>query len=407
MNNQQPSCAGKTWLLVIRKRVRTLAVFGFAFCTLASLGCRQPVANPQASRPLFDFSRSRLFGGGSATRPTASIGGGSIGLGNGSFGGGGFQAPNIGLGQIVGGVQQQQSYIGNQQVPNAAFQQQYASVSNEVQRLNQRLGAYDSDNQLLNTEVAALQQKLQLANQYSQTLKDQLADSSSRIQMTEMEKQAALQQMASMQLRFEQSARMAQARPSQSSSNQGFSNSSSQFGNSNDSQNRFAGYTGGSAPATLAGGATIRANNSLMQKLSQIRIPGGQARMDGDVIRIEFPSDRMFVPGTYQIQPAQLPVLQNIGSTIRQSFPKQIVGIEAHWDGTPLSPPTATDHQLTATQSLAVFENLVRLGLPKAQMFTMAMASNRPRHPQGSVGGVNPNRRIELVIYPETYDGSY
>lgn len=256
--------------------------------------------------------------------------------------------------------------------------QQFASLSNDVQRLNQRLGAYDSDNQLLNTEIASLKQKLQLANQFNQTLKEQLADTSGRFQQSEMARQAATQQLAA-----------------------------SQQNQANQTQNRLAGFGGSSAPTQFAGGATIRANNSLMRQLSNIQIPGGQARMDGDVVRIEFPSDRMFVPGTYQIQPAQLPVMQNIVSTILQNFPKQIIGIEAHWDNTPLNPSSTTHHQLTATQSLAVFDNLVRLGLPKTQMFTMAMASNRPRHPQGTVGGVNPNRRIELVIYPETFDGSY
>ena len=156
--------------------------------------------------------------------------------------------------------------------------------------------------------------------------------------------------------------------------------------------------------SSSSGSATIRANNGLMQKLNSINIPGGDARMDGDIIRIEFPTDRLFTSGSYRIQTSQLPVLQNIASTIRESFPRQIVGIEAHWDGTPLNPPGTTDHQLTATQSLAVFDELVRLGLPARQLFTMAMASNRPRHQQRQVAGVSPNRRIELVIYPESYD---
>ena len=143
-----------------------------------------------------------------------------------------------------------------------------------------------------------------------------------------------------------------------------------------------------------------------MGSLNNINIQGGQARMDGDVIRIEFPSDTMFVPGTYQIQPAQAPVLQSLVRTIRQDFPRQIIGIEAHWDGTPLNPPGTTDHQLTATQALAVFNNLLRLGLPSDQIFTMAMGSNRPRHPRSNQNGISPNRRIEIVVYPERYDGS-
>ena len=361
---------------------------------ILSSGCRQPVTNTQSARTsLFNFSRPRLFGGGNTG---AGLNAQPV---NPQFAN---NSQNFGNLQYAG-ARPQQSYIGNQPVapaPNiGAYQQQYAQISGEVQRLNQRIGAYDSDNQLLNTEVAALQQKLQLANQYNQTLKDQLGDTSNRIQLSEMEKQAALQQLASAQMQYEQLNRIAQNNP-----NAGFTNQPQNSGTQ--SQNRLASFSGNTAP-TQFGGATIRANNSLMQRLSQIQIPGGQARMDGDVIRIEFPSDRVFVPGTYQIQPAQLPVLQNIAGTIRNSFAKNIVGIEAHWDGTPLNPSTTTHHQLTATQSLAVFDNLVRLGLPKNQLFTMAMASNRPRHPQGTVGGVSPNRRIELVIYPETYDGSF
>lgn len=318
---------------VRRKKVRFYVVFviGIATPLLTALGCRQPVGNSQASS-------SGMFGGNSL---------------------------------FANNNPQQQSYVGNQPVGGgmgAQNSQQFASLANDVQVLNQRLGAFDSDNQLLNTEIASLQQKLQLANQYNHTLKTQLADTSGRIQQTELARQAAVQQLASV-------------------------------------QNNLASRT----PAQLAGynsGATIRANNSLMRQLSNIQIPGGQARMDGDVVRIEFSSDRMFVPGTYQIQPAQLPVMQNVVSVIAQNFPKQIVGIEAHWDNTPLNPATTTHQQLTATQALAVFDNLVRLGLPKTQMFTMAMASNRPRHPQGINGGISPNRRIELVIYPETYDGS-
>jgi len=268
-----------------------------------------------------------------------------------------------------------------------------AEGASRVQDLNQRLGAYDKDNQLLNTEVAALEQKLQLANQYNQTLKEQLAGVSSQVQQTFAERQAAAQQIAMLQSQLQQATqalRTAQQRAA--------------------SSGQLVGHRGG-VPSQLAGNggggrATLRANNSLLQKLSAIQIPGGEARMDGDVIRIEFPSDRMFVPGTYQIQPAQMPLLQNIVGTIKESFPRQIIGVEAHWDNTPLTPPGTTAHQLTATQALAVLDQLVRIGLPRNQVFSMAMASNRPRYPQGMRGGISPNRRIEIVIYPETYDGS-
>ena len=276
---------------------------------------------------------------------------------------------------------QAQAFQANQ------LQQQY---SDELAGYNKRLSAYDADNQLLNTEVAALQQKLQLANQYSQTLRDQLADTSQRVQQSDFQRKSALEQLASAQQQIQTvGARAANAEQAREQS-----------------QAQLIGYRDrdNSSPTRLAG-ATLRANNSLLEHFASIQIPGGEARMDGDVIRIEIPSDNLFVPGTYQIQPARQPMLQNLAATIRQRFPQQIVGVEAHWDNTPLTPSTTTDHQLTATQALAMFDFFVRIGLPRNQLFTMAMASNRPRHRPGLVNGVSPNRRIEFVIYPETYDG--
>ena len=412
---------GQQYILVKTQTKFLVCVLAVMILVLPNIGCRQPASNSQSAlSSIFDLNRSRLFNGNSSfgspfannsSQQATSIASRIFGGGNsnsGGFGGTGFG--NVGgFGNVAGGafgsnVNNAGGFGGAAgQIQN---QQNFASIANEVQNLNQRLGAYDSDNQLLNTEVAALKQKLQLANQYNQTLKQQLADNSGRIQQSELEKQSAFQQLASAQMQMEQfrSAQNENANQFNNRTEAANSNGATRFGTNG--QGQLAGFGGGGVPSTF-GGATIRANNSLMNRLSSIRIPGGQARMDGDVIRVEFPSDRMFVPGSYQIQPAQLPLLQNIARTIRQSFPKQIIGIEAHWDNTPLNPPSATDHQLTATQSLAVFENLVKLGLPKNQLFTMAMASNRPRHPQGVVNGVSPNRRIELVIYPETYDGSF
>ena len=345
-------------------------VIGAVLVTVSSMsiGCRQPAANG-------------LFGVNQSPRPTLF-----------NFGNNGA-TQNQG-GGLFGGLAGNQAGAGNQgtigiQTTSQEQYQQYSAMAEQLRIANQRLAAYDSDNQQLNTELAASNQKIQLANQYSQTLKDQLGDTADQIRLAQNERQSALQQLASMRLQLQQANQNQQRLAQQSNQGPGQLASFSNASGSN---------------ARLAGGATIRANNSLMNSLSRIQIPGGEARMDGDVIRIEFPSDQVFVPGTYRIQPSRQPMLRNLVGTIEQTFPNQIVGIEAHWDGTPLSPAGTSDHQLTATQSLAMFDQLVGSGLPRRQMFTMAMASNRPRHPAGTVGGVNPNRRIEIVIYPETWN---
>ena len=258
-------------------------------------------------------------------------------------------------------------------------------------RLNERLGAFDNDNQLLNTEVAGLQQKLDLANQYNSQLKEQLAGTTNQVSQLFAERESAAQQVASLRMQLEQV-------------NQNLMMAQQQVEASRSASAGQLASNRGAVPGQLAGGATLSANNSLLNKVSNIRLPGAQARMDGDVIRIEFPSDVTFVPGTYQIQPNQIPLLQNISGLIQREFPGHIIGVEAHWDGTPLQAAGITDHQLTATQALAVFNDLIRLGLPKKQLFTMAMGSNRPRHAELQENGISPNRRIEIVIYPETFD---
>jgi flagellar motor protein MotB len=399
------------------------ATLALLIAAVGLTGCQQTSPTARNHNSLFDFSqRPRFFGENAVQNPLPQVarnnGSGQIpnplaGLGGTDYSN---RTPvNRPFGYIFGRGNDQASATPTPAngIPTNSPQQyqQFSQMANQVNALNQRASAFDSDNQLLNTEVAGLKQKLELANQYNQTLKEQLADTSGRIQQSEIERNKALAQAEEIKQLAQQQARQFQQQQ-QPNINQGqFAQVASQpwqrQGDSQRQNDRFASSDSfnGQGRDQFAS-ATIRANNSLMRRLNDIDIPGGEARMDGDVIRIEFPSDRMFVSGSYQIAPSQRPVLSDIVSTVRRSFPRQIIGVEAHWDNTPLNPPGTTDHQLTATQSLAVFEELIRLGLPERQMFTMAMASNRPRHPAGSFGGVSPNRRIELVIYPESYDGS-
>lgn len=336
-------------------------------------GCQQPVSS-QARRPLIGW-------------------GSGWGNGQSSWFNRGQQQTAQNRNSFWGQNRVAQNDRGNVQIQTNSPEeyQRYSQMAQELNNLNQRVGSFDSDNQQLNIQVAGLKQKLQVANDYNNQLKQQLTDNSSQMQQFQLERQSIEQQLANAQLSLSQNQQqLAQANQARTEMQGRFEYASS----------------GGENPSRLLGGATLRANNSLMQKISQIQIPGGQARMDGDVIRIEFPSDRLFALGSYQVHSSQMPTLQSLVSTIRQHFPQQIIGVEAHWDGSQLNPATITHHQLTATQALSIFDTMKQLGLPDRQIFTMGMGSNRPRHPQGVSGGISPNRRIEVVIYPESYSGA-
>jgi flagellar motor protein MotB len=332
---------------------------------VSSMGCQPQAAGQRTS--LFDMTKPpRLFNGSGDSIFAQNSTGPSI------FSA--FRNPNA-TGQNPNGTG---NWFGNwnpnAQNPGELAQQNqwFQGLSEQVKSLNQRLGQFDSDNQQMLTEIAGLKQRLQAAGDYNYQLKQQLADSIGQLQLLQNDKRNLEQQLANWQMR-------------------GNASASPVSGNN-------------AVPAQPIGTAVLRANNSLLQKLPQLQIEGASARMDGDVIRVEMPTDRLFAANSFQLNPQTTVVLQQLAAAVQREFPRQIIGIEAHWDGTPLSPGN-TAHQVTSTQALAVFDFLQRLGLTEKQLFTMAMGNNRPYHPPGVINGISPNRRIEIVVYPETFDG--
>lgn len=155
------------------------------------------------------------------------------------------------------------------------------------------------------------------------------------------------------------------------------------------------------------GGAVITANSSLRQSLGVVDIPGLAVRLDGEVVRIELPSDQLFVGGGSQLQPTAYLMLDPVATAIQRQYPRQRIGVEAHTDGGgAFGVSGSAAHQLTATQSAAIIEQLTtRNRLPPQQLFAAAHGANHPRAAAGGVDDRMKNRRIEIVVYPETFDG--
>ena len=64
-----------------------------------------------------------------------------------------------------------------------------------------------------------------------------------------------------------------------------------------------------------------------------------------------------------------------------------------------------SQHQLTVAQATAVFEQLAtRYHFNPQQLFVLGHGSNHPRVSNATSAGQAKNRRVELVIYPETVD---
>ena len=67
------------------------------------------------------------------------------------------------------------------------------------------------------------------------------------------------------------------------------------------------------------------------------------------------------------------------------------------------SPQYPTDQHLSVAQAMAVYDALIAHGgMPAKQLFVVGHGGSHPVVSNGTDAGRARNRRIELVIYPET-----
>jgi len=234
-----------------------------------------------------------------------------------------------------------------------------AAALGQLQEMNSRLAKTDADNRELHAQIAQLQQQLNLSNEEKRLLRQQMADTAGQLRNVQMAK--------------------------------------------NEVDNRLNVMR---TSTQTRSGATVRANNSLADRINAIKTTGVEVRQDGDVVRIDLPTDRLFVQGTYQLQQNGTALLDQVATEIRRNYPRQMIGIEGHTDNVPIAGTVTTHHQIAATQSMTILDYLSRSGyLPERQMFAMAVGSNQPRFSNGDPAGRARNRRIEIVIYPEVFEG--
>ena len=150
--------------------------------------------------------------------------------------------------------------------------------------------------------------------------------------------------------------------------------------------------------------ASIRANNSLLQNLTIGEMPGIDVRQDGDVIRVEIPEEQLFLPGSPYLKKGAESLLHTIAAELHRAYPDNFIGIEGHTDNSP--PRTQqypSSHHLAVGRALAVFAALVsNRSMPPNQVFVIGHGSNHPIVSNATPAGQARNRRVELVVYPET-----
>jgi chemotaxis protein MotB len=269
-----------------------------------------------------------------------------------------------------GGCTHNQSLAQQQQ---AVLQQQYTAQLEDLQR---RTGQLDSNNNDLHSQIAQSRQQTQLLRDQVGLLQQQLSDSATQLREAQIAQQEAEQQM---QLAKQQATQTTKAAEQQIATFQASMKSKT--------------------------GARITANNSATSKLTAVDIPGVESRVDGDLIRLTIPVDQLFVRGSAQLQTAAYGTLDQAAEAISKHYGRNIVVIEGHTDNVSLPGSRFTSlHGIATAQATAVFEQLTtRNRLPSGQLRIMGQGPTHPLVSNGSVAGQAQNRRIELVVYPETF----
>src|SRR3954468_1364408 len=141
----------------------------------------------------------------------------------------------------------------NNMLPQASLNN--SAIASQVQDLNRRVSQLDLNNADLHRQLAQAEQSRQASQEQVTLLQRQLGEMTTRLKETQIAKAEVDKQVTAIQ-----------------------------------------------ASTRARGGATITANNSVRQSLATVAIPGLDIRQDGEVIRIEVPSDKLFVPGTANLQ---------------------------------------------------------------------------------------------------------
>ncbi len=227
-----------------------------------------------------------------------------------------------------------------------------------IAELNRRVQLLDDNNRQLHTRVAQSEQQAQVYRDELDLTRQQLADVTRQYEATSLAARNAESQVRGMQ-----------------------------------------------ASTQMRGNATIGPNTNLSRLAGQLNLGGIPVLQEGNAVRILVPADQLFQPGTAQLLPQSSLALDPIASQLRSIFPRHRIGIEGFTDNAPIyGGAVANSHQLAAAQASAVLDVLVRrAGMSPNQLSTVAHGANRPRQSNDTAAGRAANRRIELVIHPETF----
>lgn len=237
------------------------------------------------------------------------------------------------------------------------IRQEQAALAKQREELQGRTAALDTNNAELQSMIAQMRQQNKALEDHVNVLREQLNSTTSQLTRLREEKKTADQKVQAM-----------------------------------------------NASMQRQGSVSITPNNSLAQSLPAINLPDVRVRRDGDVVRVELPSHRLFEAGNARLLPGANQMIATAAKEILHNYPDNIIGVEGHTDPDPaVSPQWRNNHQLSIGRALAVYDVLLaQAKLQSSQAFVVGHGGNHPVFSNATPAGKLRNNRVELVVYPET-----
>jgi len=235
------------------------------------------------------------------------------------------------------------------------YEQQQTAMTRQLQQLQDRANGLDRDNQEFGTLLAQSKQQTKVAEDQLAALREQLRTTTVQLAQVKDEKEK-----------------------------------------SDKSVQHFM------ASAQRQYGVKITPNNSFLQTMPTT-VSGIVVRRDGDVIRVELPSQSLFELGTAKLRPGAENLIADVATDLVRVYPDQMIGVEGHLDSDPAARNQWSDnHELSVARAYTVYHVLVgRTKLQGNQLFVVGHGSNHPVVSNAMPEGKQRNRRVELVVYPE------
>jgi flagellar motor protein MotB len=247
--------------------------------------------------------------------------------------------------------------LTNQQATWQQQQQQMQQYVAQLREAQRRANNLDVNNRDLHSQLAQSQQQLHRLSEENSLLKQRLDETATQLAQTLSAKQQADKRVEALE-----------------------------------------------ASVRQRGGASITANNSLRTSLPLPELQGVQVRRDGEVIRIEMPTDSLFLPGGATLHQGAFPIIDQVATAVTRMYPNQIIVIEGHTDNSPiLGGPGSSNVQLSLAQAMAVYQQLTtRHRMNERQLRVLGNGMANPIVSNATTAGKTRNRRVEIAIYPET-----